>query len=128
MTSQHIASKQIVSKCPMAQIDSISDRIINYIRSKLGKKYGNDIPLRAFHAKSIGLVEATLEVDSLPQELSVGLFRQPGIYEAWIRFTNGSPNPGEDSKKAARGMAIKIVFSGTGYYFAKQPNILSCNL
>src|SRR5687768_4357124 len=100
MTSHNTSGNQTLSKCPMAQIDSISERIIIYIRKKLRKKYGNDVPLRAFHAKSIGLVQAILEVDSLSPELSVGLFRQPGSYEAWIRFTNGSPNISADKNKA----------------------------
>jgi hypothetical protein len=123
MTSQEMIDNQIMSKCPMAKIESISDRIINYIRKKLKKKYGNDIPLRGFHAKSIGLVEASLEVDNLPPELSVGLFRQPGIYEAWIRFTNGSPNITADGNKAARGMAIKITGNKTTVLSDSEPEV-----
>ena len=105
-----MASERLTGKCPMAEINSISDKIIIYMKKKLRKKYGNDKPLRVFHAKSIGLVEAQIVVENnLEPRLRFGLFQEPKTYKAWVRFTNGSPNLTADSKKSARGMAIKVV-------------------
>ena len=101
--------------CPMAKIDSkevdsISNKILRFLRKKLKKKYKDKRPERIFHKKTIGLAKATLEIEkNLPQFLKQGLFREEKSYEAWVRFTNGSPDDKPDIKKSARGMAIKIL-------------------
>ncbi len=79
--------------------------------------YGDKTPLRIFHAKTIGLVEAKIVVETnLPESLRAGLFRYPGTYNAWIRFTNSSTIPSPDKSKAVRGMAIKVLdVHGTQY-------------
>ena len=96
--------------CPMANLDYYSDNILTYIRKKLKQKYPDKKPLRTFHAKTIGLVQAKFKVDDdLDDSLKVGLFKEVKTYDAWIRFTNGSPDFEPDNHKAARGMAIKIM-------------------
>jgi hypothetical protein len=108
MKLNEMTGKEKSGKCPMSRIDSISDTILDYIRKRLKKKYGKDRPLRAVHAKSIGLVKAVVEIEKLEEQFSVGLFNTPGKYEAWIRFTNGSPEIGPDNLIGTKGMAIKI--------------------
>jgi hypothetical protein len=65
--------------------------------------------LRSVHAKSHGLLQATLTVsDALPSVLAQGLFARPGRYPVAIRF---STSPGDilpDSVSTPRGMAIKV--------------------
>jgi len=100
--------------CPMGDIGSDIKQNLKYIRKKLKEKYGDETPARTFHAKSIGLVEAKLEVPDIrhksDKNFRVGLFEKPGMYKAWIRFTNGSDNPNSaDGKSGARGMAIKVL-------------------
>lgn len=66
--------------------------------------------MRAVHAKSHGLIGATVEVlDNLPPELAQGIFAEPQRYEAVIRL---STTPGDllhDSVSTPRGMALKIL-------------------
>ncbi|WP_205953450.1 catalase family protein [Pseudoxanthomonas winnipegensis] len=66
--------------------------------------------LRSVHAKSHGLLAATLEVlPGLPPELAQGLFAQPGRYEAVMRF---STTPGDllpDRVSTPRGLALKFL-------------------
>lgn len=66
--------------------------------------------MRAVHAKSHGLLGATVEVlDNLPPELAQGIFAEPQHYDAVIRL---STTPGDllhDSVSTPRGMALKIL-------------------
>lgn len=66
--------------------------------------------MRAVHAKSHGLIGATVEVlQNLPAELAQGVFATPQHYEAIIRL---STTPGDllhDSVSTPRGMALKIL-------------------
>lgn len=102
--------REMQSGCPMSKIDTYSNKILTYIRKKLIKKYGDKKPLRTFHAKTIGLVEGQLKPEkNLPDYLREGLFKQVEPYKVWIRFTNGSADITPDKKKAARGMAIKVL-------------------
>jgi len=65
---------------------------------------------RDAHPKAHGCVRAHFEVlADLPAPLRQGLFSKPHRYEAWIRFSNGSEKPQEDSIGDARGMAIKLM-------------------
>jgi hypothetical protein len=102
--------QEIVSKCPMANIEDYSKKNIVYIRNILKEKYGKKRPLRIFHAKSIGLVEAQFIINGdLDPYLKVGLFKNATTYQAWIRFSNSGSTPGPDFEKGLRGMAIKVM-------------------
>jgi hypothetical protein len=108
--SANTATGPTTSQCPMSKINSVGDNILDYIRKKLLKKYPGKKPLRAFHAKCIGLVTAQIRaLDDLPAELKAGLFRDTKTYNAWIRFSNGSGKISADADKGTRGMAIKIL-------------------
>lgn len=63
--------------------------------------------LRAQHGRSHGCVEATFAVrHGLPERLRHGLFSQPAIHNAAVRFSNGAHL--DDRKSDAHGMAIKL--------------------
>lgn len=64
---------------------------------------------RDAHAKPHGCVRARFEVFQTDSRYNHGIFREPGTYEAWIRFSNGSVPALADSKPDARGMAIKVM-------------------
>ncbi|RYY13367.1 MAG: hypothetical protein EOO04_32020 [Chitinophagaceae bacterium] len=123
MESNEITDKEESRKCPMSKIDNTSKTILTYIRKRLKQKYGEDRPLRAVHAKSIGLVNAFIDVEKLSPELSIGLFRTPGRYDAFIRFTNGSPRIGADNKRSTKGMAIRIFPTGNRKLSDDEPAI-----
>jgi hypothetical protein len=66
---------------------------------------------RDAHPKAHGCLKAEFQVvDTLPEELSKGMFVPGKTYQAWIRFSNGSGDPTRaDIKRDARGMAIKVL-------------------
>jgi Catalase len=70
--------------------------------------YRADTFRRDAHPKGHGCVKATFKVDKVQDQLAFGVFAHPGQYDAVIRFSSGSPTLQPDSKKDARGMAIKL--------------------
>lgn len=65
---------------------------------------------RDAHPKAHGCVSAQVRVlGELPAPLRTGLFATPGVYAAWIRFSNGSGKLQADRIGDARGMAIKVM-------------------
>jgi len=62
------------------------------------------------HPKTHGLVKAYFAVEKdIPAELKHGIFKEPKVYKSYIRFSNGSPRPQQDSTGDIRGMAIKLI-------------------
>ncbi len=65
---------------------------------------------RGLHAKSIAGARAVVTVkDDLPEPARQGLFAQPGRYDAYVRFSNGSGRRQADAVPDVRGVAIKVV-------------------
>jgi hypothetical protein len=63
---------------------------------------------RGQHPKHHGCVRAEFRVEAeLPEDLKLGLFREPRTYPAWIRFSNGSQD--DDGRGDIHGMAIKLM-------------------
>jgi hypothetical protein len=84
-------------------------RIIHDLQSQLKKMYPDGQTLRQAHPKMHGCVKAEFIVPAdLGNELRVGLFKSPGVYEAYIRFSNANSEIKHDANKDVRGMAIKI--------------------
>ncbi|QDN80125.1 catalase family protein [Streptomyces sp. S1A1-7] len=71
---------------------------------------GTGRALRDAHAKGYGLVRGEVEIlDGLPPEYAQGIYATPGTHDALIRFSNGSPHAGADTRLgAATGLALKI--------------------
>lgn len=62
------------------------------------------------HPKAHGLLKAYFAVEKdIPAELRHGIFKGPKVYKSYIRFSNGSPRPQQDSVGDVRGMAIKLI-------------------
>jgi hypothetical protein len=77
------------------------------VQRKQSRKKG---PGRALHRKSHAGVVAELEVlADLPDEVSAGLFAQPGRYDAYVRFSNGRQMHGPDTAPDLRGFAVKVL-------------------
>lgn len=63
--------------------------------------------LRAQHVRSLGCVAATFQVrENLPERMRYGLFAQPGIFDAALRFSNGAHY--DDRDPDVHGMAVKL--------------------
>jgi hypothetical protein len=80
------------------------------LKAKIIKDNPTGIMRRDAHPKMHGVVRAEFIIEpDLPDELRVGVFKEPTTYRAWIRFSNqdGSINP--DKEGDIRGMAIKLM-------------------
>ncbi len=85
-------------------------KIAESLKSDIEKTYQPGSTLRDAHPKNIGCVKAEFIVESqLPEELRVGVFKEPRTYPAYIRFSNASTTIQPDGKKDIRGMAIKLL-------------------
>lgn len=71
------------------------------------KAEGRLVP-RGQHPKMHGLVRAKFTVaGNVPDALRVGVFKEPGTYDAWVRFSNARNR--NDREKGGHGMAIKLM-------------------
>ena len=89
----------------------IAEQIAEVIEKSIRKQYALGSARRDAHPKAHGCVRAEFQVlETLPKHLAKGLFIPGKKYQAWIRFSNGSPDATQaDIKKDARGMAIKVL-------------------
>ena len=89
----------------------IAEQIAEVIEKSIRKQYALGSARRDAHPKAHGCVRAEFQVlDTLPKNLAKGIFIPGKKYQAWIRFSNGSPDATQaDIKKDARGMAIKVL-------------------
>jgi len=80
------------------------------LKAKIIKDNPTSIMRRDAHPKMHGVVKAEFIVESnLPPELGIGVFEEPTIYKAWIRFSNQNGTMQPDIKGDIRGMAIKLM-------------------
>lgn len=87
-----------------------SEAIVAALVGMLDREYPPGATMRRdAHPKHHGLVRATFVVGEVPADLRHGLFAAPASFDAWIRFSNGSPRVQPDRRRDQRGMAIKLV-------------------
>jgi len=91
-----------------AQRRTDNAEIIESIRKQV-VRYRTPEYQRDAHSKAHGCVRARFEVFDTQAVYNHGIFKQPGSYEAWIRFSNGTVPALADTKSDARGMAIKVM-------------------
>ncbi|MCC5936637.1 MAG: catalase [Lunatimonas sp.] len=85
-------------------------KILQTMKSFLAKEYAGVSHKRNFHPKMHGCLQGKLSVFSdLPEPLRVGLFKEVGVYEAWVRLSNAPPKVGSDRGRSGRGLAIKVL-------------------
>ena len=89
----------------------VAEEIAEVIEKSIRKQYALGSARRDAHPKAHGCVRAEFQVlETLPKHLAKGIFIPGKKYQAWIRFSNGSPDATQaDIKKDARGMAIKVL-------------------
>jgi hypothetical protein len=65
---------------------------------------------RGFHAKlHAGLIAEFQVLAGLPAYARFGVFAEPRVFPAVVRFSNGEPAPHRDSHPEPRGIAIKLI-------------------
>ena len=90
---------------------ALAEEIGEVIERSLRGQVATGAILRDAHPKAHGCVRAEFLVsDTLPDQLSHGIFVPGAAYQALIRFSNGSRDATRsDIKGDARGMAIKLL-------------------
>lgn len=90
---------------------ALTDQLADTIEKDVRAQYKAGSARRDVHSKATGILEAEFRVnDPLPDDLAKGIFIPGKVYQAWIRFSNGSGNPNQsDNIDDARGMAIKLL-------------------
>lgn len=94
----------MTARCPISEpekIKALVDINLDFARQSPAPA------LRAEHPKGVADLRARFKVlDHLPDECRVGLFAQPGEYEAVIRFSNSASM--RDDKRDTHGMAVQL--------------------
>ena len=106
---------EIVPVDEQKKIEDIAQKtiVLQDRRATVFKDIQNGKKLRGVHPKSHGCLVAEFEINrSIPDDLQVGLFSNPGKrYKALIRYSNASVRLSpdlENNQNASRGMAIKV--------------------
>ncbi|HXI71397.1 MAG TPA: catalase family protein [Verrucomicrobiae bacterium] len=92
--------------------EALCSEIRREILLKLEQLYptGGMFVRRDAHPKTHGVVRAEFRVNSdVPQEMRHGIFASPKTYQAWVRFSAGSPGIQSDRRPDIRGMAVKLM-------------------
>lgn len=92
-----------------ANLQKVIDKTGNFIAESVAAS-GTGRAVRDAHAKGYGMVRGEVEIlDRVPAEYAQGIYATPGIHDALIRFSNGSPHAGADARLgSATGLALKI--------------------
>ena len=110
MTSGTATKLRLAGESPVPGEDEFVRKIAESLKSDVERMYKPGNTLRDAHPKSIGCVKAEFKVEpQLPEELRVGVFKEPRTYPAYIRFSNAATTIQADSKRDIRGMAIKLL-------------------
>ena len=98
---------------PVPGEDEYTRKIAESFKRDIEKAYKPGTMRRDAHPKTVGCVKAEFKVEpNLPEELRVGVFKEPRTYPAYIRFSNSSTTIQADIRRDARGMAIKLLEVG----------------
>lgn len=90
--------------------EKLIQKVVDQLKAKLIEDYSGKAMRRDVHVKMHGLVKAEFIVEpNLPPQLSVGIFKTPATFPAWIRFSNAEVSSGTDNSPGFRGMAIKLM-------------------
>jgi hypothetical protein len=105
-----MSQKQIAMEyAPTGEAEYTLD-LAERLKAKIIKDNPTGIMRRDAHPKMHGVVKAEFIIEpNLPEELRVGIFREPRTYQAWIRFSNQNGTIQTDIKNDIRGMAIKLM-------------------
>lgn len=108
--TQVSTSKQLGKEYPEPGEKAIIEGMVKELKDQVDRMYRGKKMLRQVHTKMHGCVKALFTVEAdLPEELKVGVFKEPKTYQSWVRMSNASTRPQADGKKDIRGFAIKLM-------------------
>ncbi len=90
----------------------LTEQIADEVEKGIRAQYKPGTARRDVHSKATGCMRAEFRVDtSIPKDLAKGVFIPGRVYQALIRFSNGSGDPKQqaDGHDDGRGMAIKLL-------------------
>jgi hypothetical protein len=89
----------------------IAKKLADVVESTLRRQFQNGNARRDAHPKAHGCLKAEFMVDEkIPENLAKGVFIPAKTYQAWIRYSNGNPDPKKpDYEGQERGMSIKLM-------------------
>lgn len=89
--------------------EKIFDKLIKPKQVEISEQTGKP-PMRGFHAKlHAGFMAEFKVMHDLPEYARFGVFAEPRVYPAVVRFSNGTPLRQPDKRPEPRGIAIKLV-------------------
>ncbi len=91
---------------------AITTQIADAVEKGIRAQYLPGAARRDVHAKSTGCMRAEFRVnDTIPDALAKGVFIPGKVYQAYLRFSNGSGDPRQtaDGHDDGRGLAIKLL-------------------
>jgi catalase len=101
---------QLNTEYPAPDEAEITQRLIVLLKGVIEQRYLTGLTPRDVHVKGHAAVRAEFIVEpGLPEELRVGVFKEPRTFPAWIRFSNSSQDPTVDIKGDIRGFALKLM-------------------
>ncbi|MGP3949802.1 catalase family protein [Streptomyces sp. 7N604] len=90
------------------ELDEVVRAVAQRTRDSV-ERQGVGRAVRTAHGKSYGLARAVVSVPELPPEYAQGIFAEPQVYDAVVRYSNGLGHLRADSLLgAACGMGIKM--------------------
>lgn len=92
--------------------EDLTLQIASEVEKGIRAQYQAGNARRDVHSKATGCMKAEFRVnDSIPEDLAKGVFIPGKVYQALIRFSNGSGDPKQqaDEHDDGRGMAIKLL-------------------
>ncbi|WP_020484995.1 catalase family protein [Methylomonas sp. MK1] len=105
-----MSEKQLAEEIIPPNESQVIEDLTAQLKAKIIQDNPTGIMRRDAHPKMHGLVKAEFIVEAdLPEELKIGLFKEPKTYQAWIRFSNASGTINPDHDNDIRGMAIKLM-------------------
>ena len=90
--------------------EAAARELIAHEQALLEATYARGAFKRDFHAKTHAAVRAELVVGpDIEERFRVGVFAEPRTWKAFIRFSSSSEHDERDSKRDARGLAVKLL-------------------
>jgi hypothetical protein len=107
-TSPSTAWKEVVEPDEQALFEGFASEIAAQ-QKEVAQRTGGPLR-RGFHAKlHAGLISEFQVLADLPAYARFGVFAEPRVFPAVVRFSNGQPTLIRDSRPQPRGIAIKLI-------------------
>lgn len=105
-----MSKKRVAQEYPPPGEEACINDLAQRLKAKIIKDNPTGIMRRDAHPKMHGVVKAEFIIEpNLPEQMQIGLFKEPKTYQAWIRFSNQDGSINQDINRDIRGMAIKLM-------------------